>query len=228
MPSVPPTQETPTRAPAGSAGEPPSTTSPTIWWPGMRWGRMGGRSPSMMCRSVRQTPQANTRRRTYPEMSLGRGTSSTVRMGGAVRRKELKTAAFTGLLDRCKRCQQLLIASMHKRWRTCWALGKSSSVLAVAALDGVEEFGGVVAYSIFEYDLYVFDVGDFGAGVTFDDDEIGVFAGSDGADVGLLIKVDGSVEGGDLDGFDGSEASLDEELDLALVAVAGQNVAVAG
>src|SRR5258705_8557342 len=102
-------------------------------------------------------------------------------------------------------------------------------VLAVAAFDGVEEFGGVVAYAVFEDDLYLFYVGDVGGGVAIDDDEVCVFAGGDRADLGLLTEVGGAVEGADLDGFDGGEAvGVDEELDLALVAEAGEGAAVAG
>jgi hypothetical protein len=55
-------------------------------------------------------------------------------------------------------------------------------VLAVAAFDGVEEFGGVVAYAVFEDDFDFFDVVDVGGRVAVDDDEVGVFAGGDGAD----------------------------------------------
>ena len=59
-------------------------------------------------------------------------------------------------------------------------------VLAVAAFDGVEEFGGVVADAVFEDDFDFFDVVDVGGGVAVDDDEVGVFAGGDGADGGLF------------------------------------------
>src|SRR5260370_41131245 len=62
----------------------------------------------------------------------------------------------------------------------------SELVLAVAGFDGVEEFGGVVADAVFEDDFYFFYVGDVGGGVAVDDDEVGVFAGGDGADFGLL------------------------------------------
>ena len=103
------------------------------------------------------------------------------------------------------------------------------SVLAVAAFDGVEEFGGVVAYAVFEDDFDFFDVVDVGGGVAVDDDEVGVLAGGDGADGCLLAEVGGSVEGGDFDGFEGGEAvGVDEEFDLALVAEAGEGAAVAG
>ena len=62
----------------------------------------------------------------------------------------------------------------------------SGSVLAVAAFDGVEEFGGVVADAVFEDDFDFFDVVDVGGGVAVDDDEVGVFAGGDAADGRLL------------------------------------------
>src|SRR5258707_360697 len=52
-------------------------------------------------------------------------------------------------------------------------------VLAVAAFDTVEEFGGVVAYAVFEDDLYFFYVVDVGGGVAVDDDEVGVLARGD-------------------------------------------------
>src|SRR5438067_2033240 len=89
VPSVPPNQETPTREPfnPGRAGTPvppisdmesmsPAMTSPTIWCPGIIRGLRGGSSPSTMCRSVRQTPQARTRSRTWPGLSSGVGTPS--------------------------------------------------------------------------------------------------------------------------------------------------------
>jgi hypothetical protein len=45
-------------------------------------------------------------------------------------------------------------------------------VLAVAAFDGVEEFGGIVAYAVFEDDFDFFDVVDVGGGVAVDDDTL--------------------------------------------------------
>ena len=48
-------------------------------------------------------------------------------------------------------------------------------------------------------------------------------------DLRLLAEVGGAVEGADFYGFDGGEAvGVDEELDLALVAEAGEGAAVAG
>ena len=35
VPSTPPIQDTPTRVPSGNSGVAPSTTIPTIWWPGI-------------------------------------------------------------------------------------------------------------------------------------------------------------------------------------------------
>src|SRR5580692_10857494 len=88
-------------------------------------------------------------------------------------------------------------------------------VLAVAAFDAFEEFGGVVAYAVFEDDFDFFYVVNVGGGVAVDDDKVGVFAGGDGADLGLLAEVGGAVEGADLYGFDGGEAvGVDEEFDF--------------
>lgn len=64
----------------------------------------------------------------------------------------------------------------------CDSILRCDSVLAVAAFDGVQEFGGVVAYAVFEDDFYFFDIVDVGGGVAVDDDEVGVFAGGDAAD----------------------------------------------
>src|SRR5271156_2079415 len=79
LPSVPPTHDTPTRAPTGSSPDPPSTTSPTIWCPGITSGRIAGSSPSTICKSVLQTPQARTRSKTCPGPGAGFATSPIVR-----------------------------------------------------------------------------------------------------------------------------------------------------
>jgi hypothetical protein len=103
------------------------------------------------------------------------------------------------------------------------------SVLAVAAFDGVEEFGGVVAYAVFEDDFDFFNVVDVGGGVAVDDDEVGVFAGGDGADGRLLAHVGRAVQGRDFDGFEwGEAAGFNEEFNFALVSEAGEGTAVAG
>src|SRR5271170_291371 len=101
-------------------------------------------------------------------------------------------------------------------------------ILSVAAFDGVEEFGGVVADAVFEDDLYFFYVVDVGGGVAVDDDEVGVFAGGYAADGCLFAHVGCAVEGADLDGFEWGEAiGVDEEFYFALVAEAGEDAAVA-
>ena len=69
MPSVQPSQGTPSRR--------PSSVRPTIWWPGTSGSFGSGSSPSTTWRSVRQTPQADTRRRTWPGPGSGTGTSSS-------------------------------------------------------------------------------------------------------------------------------------------------------
>src|ERR1017187_988840 len=75
-PSTPPIQDTPTRVPIGKSGVAPSTISPTIWCPGIMRGRIGGRSPSTIWRSVRQTPQAVTLINTSPGRRSGCAKSS--------------------------------------------------------------------------------------------------------------------------------------------------------
>ena len=68
-----------TRRP-GSSDETPgpsAPTIPTISWPGTIGRRMSGSSPSTIWRSVRQTPQASTSRRSSPGPGCGRGRSSS-------------------------------------------------------------------------------------------------------------------------------------------------------
>src|SRR5579862_3954230 len=62
----------------------------------MMRGRTAGRSPSTMWRSVRQTPQAITLRRTWLERGRGVGTSSTLTQLPEVVEPEWKTAARIG------------------------------------------------------------------------------------------------------------------------------------
>jgi len=102
------------------------------------------------------------------------------------------------------------------------------SILAIASFYRFEELRCVEAEAVFEDEDYVFYVVDPGAGVALDDDEVSVLAYCDGADLLVAAEVLRAVEGCDLDGFDGREAGLDEEFDLALVAEAGEDVAVAG
>src|SRR4051812_41654395 len=71
----------PTRARgAWSASGPASSTVATIWWPGTTGRREPRTSPSRMCRSVRQTPQAWTATRTSPGPGSG-SASSAARSG---------------------------------------------------------------------------------------------------------------------------------------------------
>ena len=70
VPSVQPSQGTPTRRPS-------SSLVATIWWPRISGYRGAGTSPSTMWRSVRHTPQARTRSRTCPGPGLGSATSAS-------------------------------------------------------------------------------------------------------------------------------------------------------
>jgi hypothetical protein len=49
-PSTPPIHDTPTRVPTGISAVAPSTTSPTIWCPGISRFLNRGRSPSTICK----------------------------------------------------------------------------------------------------------------------------------------------------------------------------------
>ena len=55
-----------------------------------------------------------------------------------------------------------------------------------------------------------------------------MFAHSDRADARVLAEKLCAVEAGDLDRFDGSKTRLDQQLDFAQVAEAGDDAAVAG
>src|SRR5579864_2308248 len=57
-------------------------------------GLRGGSSPSTMCRSVRQTPQASTRRSACPGFASGAGTSSIFRGDCEIGAAVVRTAAF--------------------------------------------------------------------------------------------------------------------------------------
>src|SRR4051812_16323708 len=90
-PHVQPSQGTPTRRPPGS-------TVATIWWPRMRGGAATGTSPSSRCRSVRQTPQASTRRRSWPAAGRG-GSRWTARSGRPTSSKTIARTRDADALD---------------------------------------------------------------------------------------------------------------------------------
>jgi hypothetical protein len=88
--------------------------------------------------------------------------------------KDAKTRKGTSRLmddDNCRRYQRSSLAA------------QGASVFAVAATDGVEQLGRVVPYTILEDDFDVFDVGDLLGRIAFDDNQVGVFSGGDGADL---------------------------------------------
>ena len=78
---------------------------PTIWWPGMTGIFACGRSPSITCRSVRQTAQQRTRIRTSPGPGSGVGTSahsSGADSTGAIRRNNMAFMAFSNVGSVCR------------------------------------------------------------------------------------------------------------------------------
>ena len=78
-----------------SRPRPTSTTVPTIWWPGTSGSFGSSSSPSTMCRSVRQTPQAPTEIRTWPAPGRGSG-SSAGRSGSPARSRTIARIATQG------------------------------------------------------------------------------------------------------------------------------------
>src|ERR1700678_1313098 len=92
-PSTPPIHETPTRVPNANSGVAPPITSPTIWCPGIKSVFSAGKSPSTICKSVRQTPHAETRSISCPGPATGRATSRTSTYSPAAR-PGTNTAAF--------------------------------------------------------------------------------------------------------------------------------------
>src|SRR5262245_6823681 len=93
------------------------------------------------------------------------------------------------------------------------------------AADGEDEFGGIVSDSVFEDDFDIFDVGDFRGWVAGHDNDVGSLTDGDGADAAVFLQEDRSVFGGDVNSFDGGEATFDEELDFALIAISCDDAA---
>jgi hypothetical protein len=88
------------------------------------------------------------------------------------------------------------------------------------ALYGVNQFARVVSDAFLEDELDIFEVRDFLAGVSLDHHEVCALPWLEGADaVGFAQKLL-SVLRGDVNGFERSEASFHQELDLSLVAEA--------
>src|SRR5262245_25464177 len=92
----------------------------------------------------------------------------------------------------------------------------------------LDEPGRVVADAVLEHDLDVLDVGDALRRISLHEDEVGAASLPQGAEVRLPAHEAGPVLRRDLDRLDRRESRLDQELDLALVAVTRQDAAVAG
>src|SRR6185436_348533 len=82
-----------------SAPSPAPTTVPTIWCPCTSGSFGRSRSPSTMCRSVRQTPQVETEIRTWPGLTAGSASSA----GRSGSRCLSRTIARIGLDDLVQR-----------------------------------------------------------------------------------------------------------------------------
>src|SRR5579885_3381450 len=99
-----------------------------------------------------------------------------------------------------------------------WALSNSH-----LSFDGFDELGGIVSDPIFENGFDVFDVVDVFRRIALDNDEIGLLAGSDRADVVEFSQILRAVGRSDMDCFDRSESRFDEQFDFALIPETGEN-----
>src|SRR5438105_12675449 len=92
------------------------------------------------------------------------------------------------------------------------------------SLDRIEQLFRVVSDAILENDLDVFDIGDVSGRITFHDDEVRILSDGNRADVIVAPEEDRTVQSGDANCLDRCEAGVDQQLDLTLIAKAG-NVA---
>ncbi len=86
------------------------------------------------------------------------------------------------------------------------------------------EFGRVVEDAVFYGDEGFADVADVLCGVAVDQDEVGEFAGSDGAEIFIHAHDAGGVEGGVLQDDVGGDAGLDVEFEFAMEGESGHAV----
>src|SRR5262249_19753851 len=91
------------------------------------------------------------------------------------------------------------------------------SMEADGACDGVDEFLGVVSDAVFEDEVDVFDLGDFGAGIAFDDHNVSALTGFERTDALGFAEILRAIQSLDADGFERSETGFDEKLDVALI-----------
>ena len=84
-----------------------------------------------------------------------------------------------------------------------------------SAAGGLDQLGGVVAHAVLENGLHVLNVGNVFRRIAFDDDDVGLLAGDDAADLVGNAEPLRAVEGSDLNGLNRREAGLDQEFDFA-------------
>ena len=87
---------------------------------------------------------------------------------------------------------------------------------------------GVVGDAVFEDEVDVFDVSDFLAGITVDNDEVSSFARFQCADAVAFSEEFGAILRGDVNSFERRKAGFHEQLSLALIAKTGEHAAVPG
>src|SRR5215210_2084581 len=91
----------------------------------------------------------------------------------------------------------------------------------------LDQFLRVIADSILEDDLDLLDVADIRGRISFHHHQVSLLPDGDGADMRLLTKKPGTVEGGDLDRFHWREAGFNQQLDFAQVAESSHHASVA-
>ncbi len=99
---------------------------------------------------------------------------------------------------------------------------------AGAPFDGFDELDRIEADPLLEDSLDVADIGNRRRRIAVDDDEIGLLSDGNRTNRGVTSEVRGAVQRADADRFERRESGLDEQLDLALIRVAGNDAAATG
>src|SRR6185369_2590081 len=86
-----------------------------------------------------------------------------------------------------------------------------------------DQFRGIVSNAVFKYDLHVFNRRNVLGKVAPNHNHVGLLAGFDRSDTPQIAEILGSVVSGDMDRLDGGKTGLNQQLDLALVAEAGDD-----
>src|SRR5688572_19667456 len=96
------------------------------------------------------------------------------------------------------------------------------------SLHGLDQLLRIVTNPILEHDLDLFDISNVRCGVSFHDHQIRLLPGRDRADACVFAQELCAVESRNLNGFDGSEPGLNQQLDLSMIAKTRNDPTVAG